>query len=113
LASLGIYGVIAYSVSQRTQEIGIRLALGASAGELQGRILLQTVKLAVVGLAVGVPASWMAARSIQGLLFGVTTSDPATFVAVLMLLAAVAVLAGYLPARRASRLNPLEALRSE
>jgi predicted permease len=113
LASLGIYGVISYSVSQRRQEIGIRMALGASAGALQTRILMQTAGLALVGMILGASASWMTARALQGLLFGVTFSDPVTFAAVLVLLAAFAVLAGYLPARRASRLNPLDALRCE
>jgi predicted permease len=113
LASLGLYGVISYSVSQRTQEIGIRMALGASAGNLQARILMQTGKLALVGMILGVAASWIAARALQGLLFGVTFSDPVTFAAVFVILAAVAALAGYLPARRASRLNPLDALRCE
>lgn len=113
LASLGIYGVISYSVSQRKQEIGIRMALGASAGDLQRGILAQTLMLALVGLMVGVPAAWMAARTIRGLLFSVTSSDPLTYIAVLALLTAVAALAGYLPARRASGLNPLDALRCE
>ncbi|MEX2260660.1 MAG: ABC transporter permease [Bryobacteraceae bacterium] len=113
LASLGIYGVISYSVTRRKQEIGIRMALGASAGNLQRGIVAQTLVLALVGLMIGVPAAWMAARAIQGLLFGVTSSDPVTFAAVLALLVAVAALAGYLPARRASRLNPLDALRCE
>ena len=113
LASLGIYGVISYSVSQRKQEIGIRMALGATAGDLQTRILMQTARLALAGMILGVAASWMAARAIQGLLFGVTSSDPVTFAAVLVLLAAVAALAGYLPAWRASRLDPLDALRAE
>lgn len=113
LASLGIYGVISYSVSQRRQEIGIRMALGASAGDLQLSILLQTVRLAVVGLAVGVPLSWAAARAMRGLLFGVPLTDPLTFGAVLVLLAAIAGLAGYAPARRASGMDPSSALRSE
>src|SRR5262249_30656272 len=113
LASLGVYGVISYSVSQRRHEIGIRIALGASAGGLQTQILLETLKLVAIGLAAGVPASWAAARAIQGLLFGTTASDPSTFAAVLVLLAAVAALAGYLPARRASQLNPLDALRCD
>jgi ABC-type antimicrobial peptide transport system permease subunit len=112
LTSLGIYAVIAYSVSQRTQEIGIRLALGASPRELQRRILMQTLKLALVGLACGLPAAWMAARALQGLLFGVDASDPLTFAAVLAVLAAVAVLAGYLPARQAARIDPMAALRT-
>lgn len=113
LASLGIYGVISYSVSRRKQEIGIRIALGASAGKLRRGILAQTLMLALVGLMVGVPAAWMAARAIRGLLFSVTSSDPLTYMAVLALLTAVAALAGYLPAKRASGLNPLDALRCE
>jgi len=113
LASLGIYGVISYSVSQRKQEIGIRMALGALPGDLRLSILIQTLKLAAIGMTLGLVASWSLRRVFQGLLFGVTPSDPATFAAVLVLLMAVAALAGYLPARRASRLDPVEALRAE
>ena len=113
LASLGIYGVISYSVSQRKQEIGIRMALGASAGNLRRLILMQTLKLAAAGMALGLAASWLLGRVLQGMLFGVTPSDPLTFAAALVLLMAVAALAGYLPARRASRLDPVEALRAE
>jgi predicted permease len=113
LASLGIYGVISYSVSQRKQEIGIRMALGALPGDLQRRILTQTLKLAAAGMALGLAASWLLGRLLQGLLFGVKPSDPMTFAAVFVLLMAVAALAGYLPARRASRLDPVEALRAE
>jgi len=111
LASLGIYAVISYSVNQRTQEIGIRMALGASAETLQRSILLQTLGLAGVGMAVGVVASWALARTLSGLLFGVTSSDPVTFVGMLVILTGVAALAGYLPARRASRIDPMAALR--
>ncbi|HYO79811.1 MAG TPA: FtsX-like permease family protein, partial [Bryobacteraceae bacterium] len=111
LASLGIYGVMSYSVGQRTQEIGVRMALGASARHLQASILRQTMELAALGLLIGVPASWMTARLIQAHLFGVSSSDRTTFGAVLIILTVVAALAGYVPARRASRLNPLDALR--
>jgi predicted permease len=111
LASLGIYAVISYSVSQRTQEIGIRMALGASAETLQRSILLQTLGLAAIGMVVGAVASWVLARSLSGLLFGVTSSDPVTFAGMLVILTAVAALAGYLPARRASRIDPMAALR--
>ena len=111
LASLGIYAVISYSVSQRSQEIGIRMALGASAETLQRSILLQTLGLAGIGIVVGVVASWALARTLSGLLFGVTASDPVTFAGMLVILTAVAAMAGYLPARRASRIDPMAALR--
>jgi len=113
LASLGIYAVISYSVSQRTQEIGIRMALGASAGDLQLRILGQTLGLAAIGVAVGSAAAWSLGRALRGFLFGVTASDPVTFVGMLVVLCAVAALAGYLPARRASRIDPMVALRAD
>jgi ABC-type antimicrobial peptide transport system permease subunit len=113
LASLGIYALISYSVNQRTQEIGIRMALGASARDVQTRIVLQTLRLAAIGLVIGVAASWAIARSLSGLLFGVTASDPVTFLGMLLVLIVVATLAGYLPARRASRIDPLVALRAE
>ena len=112
LASLGIYAVISYSVQQRTQEIGIRMALGAPAGELQARILLQTLALAGLGMLIGVAASWVVTRSLTGLLFGVTSTDPATFLGMLALLTAVALAAGFFPARRASRIDPMAALRA-
>ena len=111
LAALGIYAVISYSVSQRTQEIGIRMALGASAQSLQAGILFQTLTLAAIGMLLGVASSWALARTLSGLLFGVTSTDPVTFAAMLVLLTAVAALAGYLPARRASRIDPMAALR--
>jgi predicted permease len=113
LASLGIYGVISYSVSQRSQEIGIRSALGASPWDLQTRIVGETLRLAAVGMAIGLVASWMLARAMQGLLFGVTATDPITFVIVPLLILAVATLAGYLPARRAARMDPVATLRAE
>src|SRR5207253_19371 len=113
LASLGIYAVISYSVNQRTQEIGIRMALGASTGELQRGVLMQTLALAGVGMALGVAASWALARALRGLLFGVSSTDPVTFLSILMVLTTVAALAGYLPARRASRIDPMVALRAE
>jgi len=112
LASLGIYAVISYSVNQRTQEIGIRMALGASAGDVQRRILLQSLGLAAAGMLLGVGASLALARALRGFLYGVTSSDPITFVGMLMVLAAVASTAGYLPARRASRIDPMVALRA-
>jgi predicted permease len=113
LASLGIYALISYSVNQRSQEIGIRMALGASARNVQTGIVVQTLRLAAIGIVIGVGASWAVARSLHGLLFGVTATDPVTFVGMLLVLPTVATLAGYLPARRASRIDPLIALRSE
>ena len=113
LASLGIYALISYSVSQRTQEIGIRMALGASAADVQRRIVTQTLTLAIAGMAIGAAASWLLGRSMSGLLYGVTANDPVTFAAMLVVLTLVAALAGYLPARRASRIDPLVALRVE
>ena len=112
LASLGIYGVVSYSVNQRTQEIGIRMALGASATDLQMRVILQTLALAAAGMLLGVAGSWALARALQGFLFGVTSTDPVTFAAMLMVLTSVAAIAGYLPARRASRIDPMVALRA-
>ena len=113
LASLGIYGVISYSVNQRTQEIGIRMALGASAADLQSRIILQTLSLAAIGMLAGSAVSWILARTLSGLLYGVTPADPITFLGMLFVLTAVAALAGYLPARRASRIDPMVALRAD
>jgi len=112
LASLGIYGVISYSVNQRTQETGIRMALGASAGDLQARIMMQTLGLAVIGMLLGGAASWALARALSGLLFGVAPGDPVTFLGMLAALTVVAALAGHLPARRASRIDPMVALRA-
>jgi ABC-type antimicrobial peptide transport system permease subunit len=112
LASLGIYAVISYSVSQRVQEIGIRMALGASARDLQSRILLRTLGLAAVGLALGMTASRVLSAALGSLLFGVTSGDPITFILMGTLLIAVAAVAGYIPAWRASRIDPMVALRS-
>ena len=113
LASLGLYAVISYSVSQGTREIGVRMALGAAPLAMQGQILTQTMTLAAIGLAIGLPAAWIAAKAIQGLLFGVVSSDPVTFGGVVTVVTIVAGFAGYVPARRASRIDPVLALRSE
>lgn len=112
LASLGIYAVIAYSVNQRLQEIGIRMALGASTGTVQRGIVQQTLLLALTGLLFGVAASSVLSRALRGLLYGVTSTDPATFFASMAVLVAVAALAGYLPARSATRIDPMLALRA-
>jgi predicted permease len=113
LASLGIYALISYSVNQRTQEIGIRMALGATTFDVQRQIVGQTLWLTAIGVTVGAAASWALARGLEGLLFGVTAGDPQTFVGMLLVLTMVATLAGYLPARRASSIDPMIALRSE
>lgn len=113
LASLGIYALISYSVNRRTQEIGIRLALGATAHDIQRQILGQTLRLTALGVALGAAASWALARGLEGLLFEVTARDPATLAGVLAVLTVVAAAAGYLPARRASGIDPMAALRAE
>jgi predicted permease len=111
LASLGIYAVISYSVSQRTQEIGIRMALGASSEMLQKSILMETLWLAGIGVVGGIIGSWILARALSGMLFGVSPADPITFGFMVLILTGVACLAGYLPARRASQIDPMQALR--
>jgi predicted permease len=113
LASLGIYGVISYNVAQRTQEIGIRMALGAPAGKLQAGIVGKTLALAGIGIAIGTVVSRLLTRAISGMLFGVTENDTATFAGMVLILATVAALAGYIPSRRAAQIDPAIALRAE
>jgi predicted permease len=112
LASLGLYAVIAYSVTQRRQEIGLRMALGASPRALRRRVLAQTFRLALAGIAIGMSIAWIATRALRGLLYNVEPTDPMTFAGVLVLVLAVVGVAGYLPARQASRIDPVIALRS-
>jgi predicted permease len=112
LASLGIYGVISYSVTRRTQEIGIRMALGATPGRVQMGVISKTLVLAAIGIGVGAVVSMVMANLIASMLFGTTPTDPITFFAMTCLLGGVALLAGYIPARRASRINPMVALRN-
>ncbi|MBM3785902.1 MAG: ABC transporter permease [Acidobacteria bacterium] len=111
LAALGIFGVISYSVSRRTQEIGIRMALGASASGVQFSVLASALRLVAAGVVAGGLASYFSGRFLESLLFGTRPTDPVTFIAIALILAAIAVLAGYLPARRASRIDPILALR--
>jgi putative ABC transport system permease protein len=113
LACMGIYGVMAYSVAQRTSEIGVRMALGAQTGNVLGLVLSEGLRLALVGAGIGLAGSFFAARFLSGMLFGVTPSDPLTFVGVAFVLVAVAMVACYIPARRAARVDPLVALRYE
>jgi predicted permease len=113
LGLIGIYGVISYTVSQRKREIGIRLALGAQGGDVVGMVLRQGAKLAILGVCIGVAAAFVLARLMTSLLFGVTAHDPLTFAAVVALLIMVALLACYIPARRAMRVDPMIALRYE
>jgi predicted permease len=112
LAALGIYGVISYSVTQKTQEIGVRMALGATSGRVQRAVLAQTLRLAVLGLAAGTLASLAAAHLIASLLFATSPWDPAAYAAMATSLLGIALLSGYFPARRASRIQPMTALRS-
>lgn len=112
LASLGIYGVISYSVTRQTQEIGIRMALGATEARVQLDVIWKTLRLAMIGVAVGIIASFAVARLIASLLFRTAPTDPLTFFEMVVLLVAVALLAGYLPARRASMIDPMVALRT-
>ena len=113
LAAVGIYGVIGYSVSQRTQEIGIRMALGAQRGAVMRMVVGQAMTLAAIGLAAGALGAWLLTRLMQKLLFGVTPSDPLTFVAVSASLALVAAVAASIPGLRATRVDPVVALRAE
>ena len=113
LASLGIYAVISYSVSQRKNEIGIRMALGASPGRVRQLILSETLRLAGVGAAIGFVGALFATRFAESLLYGVRATDPVTFVGMIAVLGGVALLAGYLPALRAARIEPVTLLRSE
>ena len=113
LACIGLYGVMSYATTRRTQEIGIRIALGASHNEVLKLILTQGMQLVLAGIMLGVLAALVATRTMKALLFNLSATDPATYFAVTLLLAAVALLACYLPARRATKVNPLSALRHE
>jgi putative ABC transport system permease protein len=113
LAAIGIYGVMSYAVGQRVHEIGIRLALGARAGNVRSLVLRQGLTLVVVGIAVGLMGGVWLTGAMKSLLFGVSPNDPTTFAIVSALLLAVAAAATYIPARRATKVDPIVALRYE
>ncbi|HVF22485.1 MAG TPA: FtsX-like permease family protein, partial [Pyrinomonadaceae bacterium] len=113
LACIGLYGVMAHGVARRTNEIGIRMALGARGGNIAWMILRETLLLVLIGLVIGIPTALFAAKFISSQLFGLNAADPAALIGAAVLLTLVALIAGYVPARRASRVNPLSALRYE
>ena len=112
MAAIGIYGLIQYSFATRTQEIGLRMAIGAQAGDIFRMMIGEGLSLSLTGAAIGLVGAWWLGHAGSSLLFGVTASDPLTFAAVSLLLTAVAVAACYVPARRAMRVDPILALRS-
>ena len=112
LSSIGLYGVVSYAVAQRTREVGIRMAVGADGDHVVRLLAADGLRLVLVGTVIGLIAALALARLLSGLLFGVGTFDLTTFVSVPVVLGVTAVLAAYLPARRAARLNPVTALRS-
>jgi putative ABC transport system permease protein len=113
LAGVGIYGVLGYSVMRRTHEIGIRMALGAGPREMVRLVLMEGTRLAILGLIIGAIAATVMTQFLKSLLFGITATDPLTFLAVAILLFSLALLACYLPARRAALVDPIVALRHE
>jgi ABC-type antimicrobial peptide transport system permease subunit len=113
LASIGLYGVLSYAVTQRSREFGLRIALGASASSVMRMVVARGLALTGAGLAIGMALAWAGTRTMQNLLYGVTAADPPTFGGVIALVTAIAALACWLPARRASRVDPMVALREE
>jgi putative ABC transport system permease protein len=113
LASVGVYGVMSYAVSERTSEIGIRMAMGATANDIQRMVLGKGALLTLIGMGIGLPVAFALANALSSLLFGVKAADPVAFIVLPLVLAAVATLASYLPARRAVHVDPITALRYE
>jgi ABC-type antimicrobial peptide transport system permease subunit len=113
LACVGLYGLLAYTVAHHTREIGIRMALGSPRTRVVRLVLARGARLVLAGIAVGLPAGWAASLWVQSMLFGLTPTDPAVVGGAVLVLTAAALLAAYVPARRASRLDPLAALRHE
>ncbi len=113
LASIGLYGVMAYTVARRTREIGIRLAIGAAKNDVLWLVMREVLVLLGIGIAIALPASWILTQSVRSQLYGIQPADPASIASATLAIAAVAVLAGYLPARRATRVDPMRALRYE
>jgi ABC-type antimicrobial peptide transport system permease subunit len=111
LGAVGVYGVIAYAVGERRREIGVRIALGAEPRRVAGSVVVHGLRYAVIGVAIGLAGSLAVTRVMRTLVFGVSTTDPATFVALSVFLIIVAALASYLPARQAARTDPMVALR--
>jgi ABC-type antimicrobial peptide transport system permease subunit len=113
LAALGLYGILAYSVAQRSREIGMRFALGAPAARIRGMVLRQVARIAAIGIVLGAIAAWLLGRAAQSVMFGVEAGDPLVLAVAAAMLAAVMLGAAYIPARRASRVDPMTVLRYE